>query len=69
MKSIIIQVAKYYNRPSGSIHSLISKTMNIAKIDSSKYKDLIFSESYSFKKLTPKEFIFTVSEFVRLEVN
>ena len=68
MKSIIIQVAKYYNRPSGSIHSLISKTMNIAKIDSSKYKDLIFSESYSLKKLTPKEFIFTVSEFVRLEV-
>ena len=68
MKSIIIQVAKYYNRPSGSIHSLISKTVNIAKFDSSKYKDIIFSESYSSKKLTPKEFIFTVSEFVRLEV-
>ena len=68
MKSIIIQVAKYYNRPSGSIHSLISKTMKFAKFDSSKYKDLIFSESYSSKKLTPKEFIFTVSEYVRLEV-
>lgn len=69
MKAIMLQVAKYYNRPSNSIRSLISKTIKITACDSSKYNELIFANSSSCKKLTPKEFIFTISEFVRLELN
>lgn len=69
MKAIILQIAKYYNRPSVSIFSLISKTMKFIKLDSSQYNQLFFAECYSGKKLTPKQFIFTISEFVRLEVN
>lgn len=69
MKAIILQVAKYYNRPSISVFSLISRTMKFIQLDSSEYNKLFFSECFSGKKMTPKQFIFTISEFVRLEVN
>ncbi|MCI5698304.1 MAG: response regulator [Clostridiales bacterium] len=69
LKEIIIDLSGRYNRPIGSISSLISKTVSMAKFKNRKFSKLIFNGYDLNKNMTPKEFIFRISDFVRLSIN
>lgn len=69
LKGIIVDLSTYYKRPMGSISSLISKTVSMADFRSGKYGKLIFRGYNLNKKMTPKEFIFRISDYIRMSIN
>lgn len=70
LKPILFELANYYRRHTTSIISLIGKTITKIDKDGSKYYTLIFSQNKdSENKITAKELILAIAEYVRLEVN
>lgn len=69
LKGIVVDLSIQYKRPTGSISSLMSKTVTMANLEDGKFGNLIFDGCNLDKKVTPKEFIFRISDFVRLSTN
>ncbi|XVG95080.1 sporulation initiation factor Spo0A C-terminal domain-containing protein [Eubacteriales bacterium KG127] len=70
LKPILFELSNYYKRHTTSIISLIGKTIIKINKNDSKYYNLIFSKKKDCEnKITAKEFILAIAEYVRLEVN